>query len=610
MEIANPFEHFYPEELTPSEVHRLFVKEYTEHNYLTACKHTHVIGSRGSGKSMLFKFLEPACRAIEHGSWPKFLASARPFIAIYINCNTSDYRIKEFAELLEDPDVQPAFAQQLVVHEFLMRIVACTLRTITGQLREYFTEDISAFERIITALDSQGLYSDAVSFPRTLSGLGQIVEVERRRVRDAVGRYFQHKGFPDNHLQYDGNLVDPSLSEGTFLYVFLNEMREMAGAKTVPFFALFDEAGDLMLLPHQQKVINTLIAQRRQRLLCVKVSFRPQSYGTDTDLFGRKPQFVHDYDELDLGALYTNNTGAYYKRIEEIGNRRLQLAGFKVASIKQLLPERDYERELMAKVEAQTALEYDNLPQNKRTEEKQNYVLKYARARFFQDFPAKTQYWYTGFDNLVHYSSGVVRAFLDPCSDMVEALMQNNRELDMKSITEVPSSIQWDAIRSFSNHFVEKDLLEGIRSRDPSSDERKLLEHVFNLLESLGQAFKVRLMNRESRYPRIISFSVRETITHDRDLEAALKYALSECFLHKRWYRGKSGLEMLECYILNRRLCPRYSLDLSGFQGRIELTEDALVLAMKNTPEYVRKFKEKEKGAGADNTSQLEMFGY
>ena len=87
MDVKNPFEHFYPEVLSPEEIHTLFVKEYTEHNALTAHKHTHVEGSRGSGKTMVFKFLEPACQAIEYGGWSEFAASKRTFIAIYINCS-------------------------------------------------------------------------------------------------------------------------------------------------------------------------------------------------------------------------------------------------------------------------------------------------------------------------------------------------------------------------------------------------------------------------------------------------------------------------------------------------------------------------------------------
>ncbi len=74
MIINNPFEHFYPENLSPEDVYILFIKEYTEHNSLTAYKHTMVEGSRGSGKSMVFKFLEPACQAIEYGGWDNIIS--------------------------------------------------------------------------------------------------------------------------------------------------------------------------------------------------------------------------------------------------------------------------------------------------------------------------------------------------------------------------------------------------------------------------------------------------------------------------------------------------------------------------------------------------------
>jgi hypothetical protein len=262
----------------------------------------------------------------------------------------------------------------------------------------------------------------------------------------------------------------------------------------------------------------------------------------------------------------------------------------------------------MKEAEEFTGQEYDNLPPDKKIEERQNYIYKYARARFFQRFFHKTGYWYTGFDNLVNFSAGITRSFLDPCFEMVERYMQKNPGVDMKKIEHIPPEIQWETIRDFSNDFIDKELLERIRRRASDSDERKL-QHLFTLLESFGQAFKLRLQNPNSRYPRIISFSIRETLPRDPELDAVLRRALQDCFLQKRWYRGKSGYEMLECYILNRKLCPRYGLDLSGFQGRIELPQEILKLAMEDSSGFVSWFKSKEKTGETEVVTQLELFG-
>lgn len=608
MIINNPFEHFYPENLSSEDIHSLFIKEYTEYNSLTAYKHTMVEGSRGSGKSMVFKFLEPACQAIEYGGWDNFISRAKAFIGIYINCNTGDYRRREFEGLMKSKDVPEIFAEKIIVYEFIMRIAEWTLKTISDQLKNKLQADEKAFEKIILVLDKKGLYTDATAYPRTLEGLKAIITKEREAVRESVQTYLLNAGLPNNKLEYSGNFAEPSFVEGAFLPVFFTQLRHMLRAEKIPFFLLFDEAGDTMLLSIQQRTINTFITQRIQSLICIKVSFRPESYSTDVDIFGKWPQHIHDFDEINLDNLYTNNTQAYYKRILQISNKRLNLAGFEVTDIKNFIPEREYEIDQMQKAIEYTAEEYDNLPNDKRIEDKQNYINKYAKARLFQKFLTKALYWYTGFNNLVHFSAGIIRSFLDPCFVMVERYIQKHPDTDMKTIKFIPPEIHWEVIRDFSNGFIDKELLNRIRRRDITSEERKILQYLFNLIESLGEAFKIRLQNSNSRYPRIISFSIKETIV-DPDLEAVLKKALQECFFQKRWYRGKSGHEMLECYILNRRLCPRYELDLSGFQGRIELSQDILKLAMGDKSKFVAWFESKEKIGETEAATQLELFG-
>jgi len=609
MLINNPFEHFFPENLSPKDIHDLFVKEYTEHNALTAYKHTIVEGSRGSGKSMLLRFLEPACQVIDHEGWDNFIKSGA-FIGIYINCNTGDYRKREFEELLKSPYVPSVIAEKIIVHEFIIRIAEWVLKTITEQLIDRIKEGEKDIDEIISSLDKKGLYSDTDKYPKTLNGLKKILANEREMVRNSISVFLDRYALPNNSLEYEGNNTEVSFEENSFLFVLFNVMRRMlALPDTIPFFLLFDEAGDLMLLPIQQKVINTFITQRIQRIACVKVSVRPESYSTDVDLYGKQIQYIHDYDKSNLDSLYTNNTQAYYRRIVELSNKRLALAGFKITNIQELIPEREYEINKMKEAEEYTAKEYEDLPEDKKIEDKQNYINKYARARFFQKFLIKTPYWYTGFDNLVHFSAGITRSFLDPCCEMVERYIQKHPEIGMKDIKSIPAEIQWETIRDFSNNFVEKELIERIRRRSSDSEERKVLQSLFSLIESLGGAFKIRLQNINSRYPRIISFSIKENRISDPDLEVVLKKALQECFFQRRWYRGKSGYEMLECYILNRRLCPRYGLDLSGFQGRIELSPDDLQLAMKDTPKFIKRFKAKEKAVETEEIIQLDLFG-
>ncbi len=597
----NAFQHFYPDQqLIPRNLVRLFVKEYTEYNALTSFTHTFVFGSRGSGKTMLFKFLEPECRAIECGTMEGFFNQPDCFIAVYIGYNTGDYTKTEFCKLLSDKEVPLDFSKKIIMHYFIMDIADWTINTVLEQLNDRIisTNQGEVVTNIISVLDRKNLYADILKSKLDLKALKSLIEKERDRVLSTIEDYENSYGIPGNRLNYSGNFTDPSCQKGSFLHTFFNGLRNLVGVEDVPFFLLFDEVtkieGVETLIEFHQQIINTLISQRVHNLVCVKVSACCESYNADVDINGRAIEEIHDYHVIHLDSLYTNNKETYYQRIKGITNRRLEIAQWEVRDIETFLPENPTEIQKMNEAIEYTGKEYDTLQKDRKIESKQNYINKYARARFFQKYLEKTEYGYTGFDNLVHFSSGITRTFLDVCFYMINEYKQKFPNIGSQHIKFIPFEIQKNAVESYSNSFIDTEILKPIRRRATGSRERNLLEELFNLIEAIGQAFKIRLDNENSRYPRIISFSIKETLRDPR-LERVLQKALRECFFHNKWYRGKSGYEMLECFILNKRLCPRYKLDLSGFQGRIEISQEHLLLALDDPGKFVSWFKTREK---------------
>ena len=59
-------------------------------------------------------------------------------------------------------------------------------------------------------------------------------------------------------------------------------------------------------------------------------------------------------------------------------------------------------------------------------------------------------------------------------------------------------------------------------------------------------------------------------------------------YFQVRTYSTKEGGGRERWYILNRRLCPIYKLDPTGFEGRVSLTPELLVVACKDPNEFVR----------------------
>ena len=553
--LQNPFEIKPPEELAPELINKLFVKEFTEHNALIGNYHTFIFGSRGSGKSMHFKYLEPRCQAIEYGSLTKFLDDPASFIGIYINCNKGDYTRKEFNQLLSaDNDAQKILISKTMTHYFVMDIAESILKTFIEQFTEYINEtnEKKVIQRIAAWMR---LCSTA---PKSLIDLKEIISEEKNKIIDHVDEYFTNYGEESNKLKPAiERFADVSLADGTFLHTLFDVLRkEFIKKESIPFYLLFDEANEL--LDFQKKIINTIISQRKHGLVSIKVSCQPLSYNVFEDIKGRPIEETHDYYLIELDSVYTTDKFSYYDRIKEIAEKRLKIAGCKISKIEELIPENPTDiRKIKAAIKA-TEKEYDKLPLKVKPKDKSDYVKKYAMARFFQDYQQKTSYGYTGFNNLVHFSSGIIRSFLEPCYAMIEEYIKQNPNTDVKEITAIPTKIQKDVIETYSNSFISKEIINPLRIEPVDSERRKILEGLNNLLESIGQLLSIRLGNKKSREPRIISFAIKES-NRDKLLQQILDHGVRKAFFHQKWYRAKSGHEMLECFILNRNSAPDFT---------------------------------------------------
>jgi hypothetical protein len=598
--LQNPFEIKPPEELSSDLICELFVKEYTEHNALIGNYHTFIIGSRGSGKSMHFKYLEPECQKIENGGLSEFLNTEMPFIGIYINCNKGDFKKQEFIDLLSDGDLQQILVKKMLMHYFVMDTAECVIKTFIEQLSDLLDAEK---ERKVFDIISKFLAINDTD-DKTLNRLKRIFHFEKNKIDDAMDAYFTNYGELDNKLRPQNKVfVDTSLKDDSFLFVLLTSLRrEIIEKDSIPFYLLYDEANEL--LPFQKKIINTLISQRKFAIASIKVSCQPRLYDVYVDINKRPIQETHDYYLIELDSLYTNDKSSYIYRLKEVAEKRLRISKCITTNIYDFLPENPSEKEKIVQAYKYTDEEFESLSDNKRLSSKSEYIKKYGMARFFQLFLKKTSYGYTGFDNLVHFSSGIIRSFLEPCYTMIEEFVKRNSNVKPNEIKQIPYDIQKEVIENYSNLFIQKDIVEPLRIEPAGAETRKILEGLLNLIDSLGAIYSHRLKNKDSREPRIISFSIKE-MQRDSLLQKILDHGVQKAFFHQKWYRAKSGHEMLECFILNRRLCPRYHLDLSSFQGRFELSQDDLLIAINDPKNFIKKY-EKE----YVETEQIQMFDF
>ena len=595
--MPNPFTVISGELMAAKDVAKEFIIEHTEHAKLSSYSHTLVWGSRGSGKSIHFKYLEPLAQSYNprcdcFGDVNKFLTSKNAFLSIYINCRDGILHKEELKYFEDLESVESRISNILLSRYFSAVIIKKFVEVFQTQLKsllktEVVTKDlprwIRQFNANIETLDDlfNCLREHCSKF------LHEAVEIVTCSI---VDRNFE---IPVSKISG----FRPEISEDiTEFSKFILKILKI----DCPIFLLFDEANTLCQT--HQKCINTLIGMRTQNYQCIKVASQRNGFNTNLSLSGAVDE-THDYTVLDLDGLYTNNRQAYYKRLVKIGNFRLEKSGINVP-IESFLPFNEREIKALEKAREIAEERYNSLSPEERPKDKVNFTKKYAPAIFFQEIKSfKTSISYAGFDNIVHMSSGIVRSFLDCCSIMYSEFVENNPSVEPNFI---PISIQSKVIKEYSDNFIQAQLIDKIKSLKPKSDDRIKLEQLYSLLKSLGSLFRKRLLDKTSREPRIISVSLKDEASSQ--LNDILELAEREAFFHVKWYRSKRGDRNLKCYVLNRRLCPHFNLDLSGFQGRIELFSRELEVALESTKNFLRLMSSKGKNNSVDQ--QLNLFEY
>jgi len=358
-------------------------------------------------------------------------------------------------------------------------------------------------------------------------------------------------------------------------------------------YILVDDADRLTKL--QQSIVNNWIANRDQATLCVKVSAQPESYKTFLTPRGGLIEQPHDYSEVDVEELYTTRKTDYSKKIALISRRRLDLSDVPTKDIETFLPASESEERLFEQVKEETAKEWET---HKR-QDKSDYVYRYAKARLFQKLKArKIDKSYAGFQNIVDLSSGIVREFLEPCYLMFDTLVAQGKE--PSEIAEIPVELQNRVISKYSKDLL-IDRIEDIK-KDLPTPASPLPDKLRTLVESLGLVFYNLLHDPESRQPRLFSFSITGPVTGElaEVLDLGVRYRF---FLSPTSQGGKSGGGQDPLFILNRRLCPAYKLDPSGFEGRLTISPELLRIACADPKRFVRLRLKEDSDSG-----QLRLF--
>ena len=386
----NPFVVESPEKLTPKEIVDLFVSKYTQIESVRQRKHTLIWGTRGSGKSMMLRFLEPRCQILVAGDWAQFLEGDTPSLAIYCPCKEGQFNKTEL--LLLDANSSQILSEHLLNLSIGDRIANCC-RTqfapdaFTKPARDEFAKTVSGlFDRTSIRASLREASGRATKEEYPFLWLEELFASEMGK----ISRFLRSNSLHGQQGAYDG----ATSGYHDFLLPMVRAVQQLFGQPRLSLYLLIDDADKLTR--DQQKIINTWIANRDHHVLCIKVAQRDE-YRTFHTTAGSLIEQPHDYSVIDVDELYTNSKTDYFDKVRLIADRRLSLATLPTQSITEFLPADPNEQQLLEQMKEETAKEWED---SGKPGSKSDFVDRYAMARLFQHLGrTKKRKNYAGFES-------------------------------------------------------------------------------------------------------------------------------------------------------------------------------------------------------------------
>ena len=594
----NPFQITTPEDLSAEETVSLFVDVFTDFQKIIDPGHVFLKGPRGTGKSMMFRYLQPDCQCLAKGCY----ISDLPFLGVYIPLKNANFSLAELKRL-ENKHASDILSEHILVTFFCVKAFKTLSKPEIFQFDDGHSSALRSFYRdtfmptILSHSTVEGNYQlkERSSAAEIFAKMAEIVEA----MYNEAFVFAKRLSFRSDLIPYDGPIFDYS----GFLLPLLTSLLNLSGFPKGPIYLLVDDAH--WLTETQQRVLNSWVATRTSRRVSLKISTQ-YNYKTYYTLGGETIDTPHDFSEIDISTIYTGSRKSKYRdRIADIVNKRLMTFGLHDITAEQFFPVDDKQEAEIKRIEEEYKRKHDK--GEARGYYRSDDAIRYARPDFIKGLSgtrkASSKYSYAGFNQLVHLSSGIVRHFLHPAHLMYAEVKSRFPEHEIKAI---PASIQDEKVREEANDFlfsnIERYYKEGHKEALPKEDIIRLS----NLIQGLGGVFRqILLSDRSERRVFSIAFSDTPSEMAKRILNLGIQLG----YFHKSTIGRKDSKSggRTRLYVLNRRLAPIWTLDPTGFAGYLFVTSRLIEDAMENPTSLLRRLS--SQGIPEDTEIvQLEMF--
>jgi len=567
----NPFAVFTPEGLTADRVVAIFSTEMPGLGNIENAGHAFVIGTRGSGKSILFRYLEPDCQRIVTNK----ALNELPFLSLYVSFRQTQAQISELARF-DDRHGEVFFNEHLLVLAIGAQVILRLLRN-----NDVAADELSPAARELHDELSAMLGGGAASATLNVGGALKVMASRLQSAYREAIQYVRKHGFKSDTLAYAGELYgfDDLLLP---LVDFLRETLRIP--ETSPILLLLDDADSLT--ETQTRIVNSWVARRLSSRCSLKIAAQITAYKTMVTVYNTRIEAPHDYQEINLSdATSRASEKAYRSRIAGIVQRRLNTVGI-VKSAEKYFPEDNRQRIAIEREERRLVSEWE--AGRGRGYRARDDAYRYARPNYIAklggDRKSRNTYSYSGFDQLVHISSGVTRFFLEAAADMYAqsiALAPRGK----KDIETIEPRVQNEVIREHANRQMIVDLKDLARDVERLKGDPQQAVQLSNLIKGLGSLFESTLIDPNAAERKLFSFALTEEPT--KEMDEVLRLGVRYGYLFQGIIGRKEGAGRAPLYILSRRLAPLFNLDPMGFSGYKFFTNDKIEELM-NDPESAR----------------------
>ena len=571
----NPFTVHTPEKMEAKDTVDLFVDVFTEFPKIPQVGHTFLHGPRGSGKSMMFRYLQPDCQIIVRECSPAEIL----FWGVYIPIKNTALSLTELLRL-ENRHASSLINEHFLVMYFTEKVFASFLKVDLGtwekeavpQVKDFIKE---VFIRLLSACGDNAPNIPIDDCQCINECFGRVKSATEERYMQVI-TYLKRLTFAPTQeaLPYDGALC----GYHDFLYPLLLKMQELPFMPKGPIYLLVDDADNLNLT--QTRILNTWVSSRTSTDVSIKASTQLQ-YKTYRTITGQIIESPHDFSEVNMSAIYTASPKARYRdRIQTMVSKRLILKGINVTP-EEFFPEDEEQENRIKAIAGQYRADWEKSGRGYRPNDD---AYRYARPDYIKSLGGSSKststYKYAGLDQLTHISSGVVRNFLHAAALMFgDTVAQSSQE----SVVFIPPRIQDAVVRRLADDLVfsglEQILDDKAEEAPPPEDVKKLQ----NLIRVLGATFQAILLSDRSER-RVFSIAISGHL--DEDVRRILRLGSELGYLHISSIGNKEGTGRTRLYVLTRRLAPHFNLDPSSFAGYLFVTSDALKTAMER-PDYL-----------------------